>query len=54
MQLVVEQLQQGATVKMAARIAGFNDQAYLTRVFKQTFNMSPTEYRKSHISSNSE
>lgn len=53
MQLVVEQLQQGATVKMAARIAGFNDQAYLTRVFKQTFNMSPTEYRKRYVSANS-
>ena len=46
MQLVVSQLQQGASVKMAARVAGFRDQAYLTRVFRQTFNMSPTEYRK--------
>ncbi|WP_320151518.1 helix-turn-helix domain-containing protein [uncultured Tolumonas sp.] len=46
MQLVVSQLEQGGSVKMAARIAGFRDQAYLTRVFRQSFNMSPTEYRK--------
>lgn len=46
MQLVVSQLEQGASVKMAARVAGFRDQAYLTRVFRQHFNMSPTEYRK--------
>ena len=51
MQLVVSQLEQGASVKMAARVAGFRDQAYLTRVFRQHFNMSPTDYRKRFVPS---
>lgn len=49
MQLVVNELDNGSTVKMAARVAGFRDQAYLTRVFRQKFNMSPTEYRNQHL-----
>lgn len=49
MQLVIEQLQRGASVKEAARVAGFRDQAYLTRVFRQNFAMSPSEYRKRQV-----
>ena len=46
LQLVVEQLQQGASVKEAAATAGFRDQAYLTRVFKQQFGVTPSQYKK--------
>jgi len=52
MQLVIEQLQRGASVKEAARVAGFRDQAYLTRVFRKSFSMSPTEYRKQRMAEN--
>lgn len=52
MQLVLGQLQRGASVKEAARVAGFRDQAYLTRVFRQSFAMSPTEYRKRRMTEN--
>jgi AraC-like DNA-binding protein len=46
LQLVVEQLQQGASVKEAAAAAGFRDQSYLTRVFKQQFGVTPSQYKK--------
>ena len=46
LQLVVEQLQQGASVKEAAAATGFRDQAYLTRVFKQQFGVTPSQYKK--------
>lgn len=49
MQLVVKELNKGSSIKTAARVAGFRDQAYLTRVFRQTFDMSPTEYRNHHL-----
>lgn len=48
-QRVIQELENGSSIKMAARIAGFRDQAYLTRVFRQTLNMSPTEYRNQHL-----
>lgn len=55
LQLVVEQLQQGASVKEAAAAAGFRDQAYLTRVFKQQFGVTPSQYKKQqHVRSESE
>lgn len=46
LQLVVEQLQRGMSVKEAAAAAGFRDQAYLTRVFKQQFGVTPSQYKK--------
>lgn len=55
LQLVVEQLQQGASVKEAAAATGFRDQAYLTRVFKQQFGVTPSQYKKQqHVRSESE
>ena len=46
LQLVVEQLRQGGSVKEAAAAAGFRDQAYLTRVFKLQFGVTPSQYKK--------
>ena len=46
LQLVVEQLQRGASVKEAAAATSFCDQAYLTRVFKQQFGVTPSQYKK--------
>lgn len=46
LQLVVEQLMQGRSIKEAAGAAGFRDQAYLTRVFKQQFGITPSQYKK--------
>jgi AraC-like DNA-binding protein len=46
LQLVVEQLMQGRSIKEAAGGAGFRDQAYLTRVFKQQFGITPSQYKK--------
>ena len=46
LQLVVEQLRCGASIKSAAAMAGFRDQAYLTRVFKQQFGVTPSQYKK--------
>ena len=55
LQLVVEQLQRGASVKEAAAATGFCDQAYLTRVFKQQFGVTPSQYKKQqHVRSESE
>lgn len=46
LQLVMETLQCGGSVKEAAGLAGFKDQAYLTRVFKQQFDMTPSQFKK--------
>lgn len=46
LQLVMETLQGGGSIKEAAGLAGFKDQAYLTRVFKQQFDMTPSQYKK--------
>lgn len=46
LQLVLEKLMQGSSIKEAAGAAGFRDQAYLTRVFKQQFGVTPSQYKK--------
>lgn len=48
LQLVVTTLQGGGSIKEAARLAGFKEQSYLTRVFKQQFGMTPSQYKKQH------
>lgn len=42
-------LQGGASVKSAAKLAGFTSQEHLSRTFKRRINMSPQAYRMLHI-----
>ncbi|PJC87316.1 hypothetical protein CSW98_05285 [Vibrio sp. HA2012] len=45
-QLAVEKMQQGATIKEAALTSGFRDQAYFSRVFKNEYKITPSEFKK--------
>ena len=49
LQLVIDHLQRGLSIKEAAARSGFRDQAYLSRVFKQKLGVTPSEYRKQHL-----
>jgi transcriptional regulator GlxA family with amidase domain len=49
LQAARRQLEGGASVKSAARTAGFASQEHLSRVFKRRLAMSPVEYRRAHI-----
>lgn len=49
LQLVIDHLQRGLSIKEAAARSGFRDQAYLSRVFKQKLGLTPTEYRKQYL-----
>lgn len=49
LQLVIEHLQRGLSIKEAAARSGFRDQAYLSRVFKQKLGLTPSEYKKQHL-----
>ncbi len=49
LQVARYRLEGGASVKTAARAAGFATPEHLSRVFKRRLAMSPAEYRRAHI-----
>jgi transcriptional regulator GlxA family with amidase domain len=49
LQAARHRLEGGASVKAAARAAGFASPEHLSRVFKRRLAMSPLEYRRAHI-----
>jgi transcriptional regulator GlxA family with amidase domain len=49
LQAARHRLEGGASVKAAARAAGFASAEHLSRVFKRRLAMSPLEYRRAHI-----
>lgn len=49
LQTARHRLEGGASVKVAARAAGFASSEHLSRVFKRRLAMSPLEYRRAHI-----
>ncbi|WP_439859519.1 GlxA family transcriptional regulator [Pseudomonas sp. MBLB4136] len=48
LQVAREQLEAGASVKAAARAAGFTSDEQLSRVFARRFSMTPLQYRLTH------
>ena len=49
LQAARHRLEGGASVKAAARAAGFASPEHLSRVFKRRLAMSPLEYRRAHV-----
>jgi len=49
LQAARHRLEGGASVRVAARAAGFASPEHLSRVFKRRLAMSPLEYRRAHI-----
>ncbi|NQD92183.1 helix-turn-helix domain-containing protein [Pseudomonas sp. CrR25] len=48
LQVAREHLEQGGSVKAAARAAGFTSDEHLVRVFVRRFRMTPAQYRMTH------
>ena len=44
-----EMLKEGLPISEVARLSGFSDQSYFTKVFRQSEGVTPLKYRKSHL-----